>query len=288
MKLFHLGENNFGDKISSHIIKGMFNLDTELTPCTTKGKLIAVGSVIKYAMQENDVIWGSGLIQQGQTYIKKGCRVLAVRGKFTHQNLNIKSDIVYGDPAILLPLIYNPAIKKKYKIGLIPHYIDKKYINIDDKDVKVIDIQSDWKVIIDDILSCKKIVSSSLHGIIAAESYNIQASWTVISNGIKGNNFKFHDYFSGTGRINIKPIRWSNNFKSFEVLPAPKFDRQGLIDSFTNYFKMDKIDLDKNSKKEISIDEKIEIIEEIESLKSESEEQISEEEKNKLNIEKEI
>jgi pyruvyltransferase len=283
LKLFHLGENNFGDKISSHIIKGLFNIDTELVPFTTQGKLIAIGSVIKHAMQDNDVIWGSGLLQHGQTYIKKGCRVLAVRGKLTKDNLNIKSDVVYGDPAILLPLIYNPKIKKKYKIGLIPHYVDKKYINIDDKKVKIIDIQADWKVVIDDILSCEKVLSSSLHGIIAAETYNIPTSWIVISNEIKGNNFKFHDYFSGTERINIKPIRWSNNFKSFDVLPEPKFNRQGLIDSFTNYFKLESIKIDD----EIVIEDKESTIEEVE--KEILEEKIQElDNNNNFNIEKEI
>jgi len=110
---------------------------------------------------------------------------------------------VYGDPALLFPRFYNPEIKKKYKIGVIPHYVDAdsnwiKSLNNDE--VKIIDICSDTHSFIDSIKECELIVSSSLHGIIAADAYGIPNMWIKISEKVGGSGFKFRDYFASVKR----------------------------------------------------------------------------------------
>ena len=48
-------------------------------------------------------------------------------------------------------------------------------------------------------MSCETIASSSLHGLIAADSFHIPNLWIKLSNRIIGNDFKYHDYYSSYG-----------------------------------------------------------------------------------------
>jgi pyruvyltransferase len=104
---------------------------------------------------------------------------------------------VYGDPGLLLPLVYNPDIEVRQRVGYVPHMVDK---GLCPTDGLVIDLQKPWREVVDAIKSCERIVSSSLHGIVAAEAYGIPATWAVYSDRIIGGEFKFRDYLLGTGR----------------------------------------------------------------------------------------
>ena len=57
----------------------------------------------------------------------------------------------------------------------------------------------------EDIDKCDFILSSSLHGIIVADSFNIPNAWIYLTDKVIGKGFKFHDYFSAIG-INHKPL----------------------------------------------------------------------------------
>jgi len=98
-----------------------------------------------------------------------------------------------------------PPLYRRRNGGYIPHYVDKAVVpellaNSPEHPCIAIDIQGDWKKVIDLILECDRIVSSSLHGIIAAEAYGIPAEWAVWGSKVIGGEYKFRDYILGTGR----------------------------------------------------------------------------------------
>ena len=64
---------------------------------------------------------------------------------------------------------------------------------------KFIDVQNETKQVLKEISQCKYIISTSLHGLIIADSYGIPNCWCEISDRILGERFKFHDYFSSFG-----------------------------------------------------------------------------------------
>jgi len=206
MRLFwYKRVRNFGDEISPVIVGYFLKEKIEFADSNEQGKMLAIGSILS-SLRENDVIWGSGMIKSRIQKMPAGARALAVRGPLTRARITGASvPEIYGDPAILLPLIYQPKIEKKYKVGYIPHYVDKIECRIrHDKDLKqdaiLIDIQANWKMIINEIVSCEKIIASSLHAIIAAEAYGIPVVWAKYSDKIIGGQLKYQDYFLGTGR----------------------------------------------------------------------------------------
>ncbi len=201
---------NFGDLLNVYMVEKLSNNKIlAITPSSYNAKhYLVIGSILS-AANENSHIWGAGLMFENSKMNYKPMKVHAVRGPRTRALLlknNIDCPEVYGDPALLLPKLYSPKINKKYKLGVIAHYVDKnnpwvKSLATCDG-VKIIDIQnSDIESFVDELLECEKIVSSSLHGIIVGDAYGIPAMWIELSNKVAGSGFKFLDYFESVKRV---------------------------------------------------------------------------------------
>lgn len=123
-------------------------------------------------------MWGSGLLNTHILNRLKNREIdfRAVRGLLTRIVLQDQGFMVpklYGNPAILMPLIYNPTVPTKYRISIITHMNE----NVDtDSEYHHINIVSDdYQTFIEEIKASELIVSSSLHGIILAEVYGVKA-----------------------------------------------------------------------------------------------------------------
>lgn len=177
-----------------------------------KNYIIAIGSILQWYGSSRCIVWGSGIIEENA--VIRDSNFLAVRGVYTKnriQDLGLKSPNVLGDPALLLPLIYQPVSEKKYQLGIIPHV--NHFGLFEDKilpeNVLLIDLNSNnIENVIEMIFSCDKIISTSLHGLIVAHSYNIDALWFYIENEpLHGDNIKFFDYFSSLSILEYEPFK---------------------------------------------------------------------------------
>lgn len=211
---------NFGDELSYYLLyeltgKTIANY-SNLCHRFKYSDLLFIGSLIENFTTSNTIIWGSGAISGNEPLKNRPAKVCAVRGKLTRQYLldqGVECPEVYGDPALLLPLVYKPNVSKKYKIGLIPHVIDQnnplilRLLDLNEN-IKLISLSNygDWHSVIELINECECIISSSLHGLIISDSYKIPNLWIRVSDAIIGGNFKYHDYFSGVGRALEEPV----------------------------------------------------------------------------------
>jgi len=228
MKTFFLNDlhNNAGDMLAKPILE-YFGIKVELVDRKYRGKMLAVGSILT-ALRKNDVVWGAGAMRDKKIIAPPGSIFLAVRGPMTRGLiLNAIIPRIYGDPALLLPLIYQPDRTKRHKTGIVPHYIDKSVCPTGNR--HFIDIQADWRRVVDEIVSCESIVSSSLHGLVIAEAYGIPARWEVYSNNVIGGEFKFRDYLAGTGRQPQGP----GDFPPIENLAEIQ---NGLVESLKSWY----------------------------------------------------
>ena len=61
------------------------------------------------------------------------------------------------------------------------------------------DIEENPYIFLKSLKKCKNVLSSALHGLIAADSFGIPNLRMVISNNIIGGDYKFIDYYSAYG-----------------------------------------------------------------------------------------
>lgn len=222
------GKENFGDILSLYLVKKIsIRRVIVINPLSFIFRKIlkhyfVIGSIISKA-NKNSIVWGSGIIRANDNI--KGGKFIAVRGPLTRNrilNLGFQCDEIYGDPAILTPFFYNPPLKKEKKlIGVIPHYVDFSMIYEvfkNKSEFKIINLlNNNVETVIDEIISCNKIISSSLHGIIIGQSFGIPSIWVRFSDKLVGDDIKFYDYFESMG-ISYNKIFELNDCENIDLL----------------------------------------------------------------------
>jgi pyruvyltransferase len=205
---------NFGDIVGPYLIEKISGRKTRFVQPKKRNLYdlfttvyFTAGSILAH-VDKRSVVWGSGLVER-DTAVSNGT-FLAVRGPETRKSLlnqGYSVPEIYGDPALLLPNYYISQTRKKYKIGIAPHYVDHPLLSKwypHHSDIKIINLlNNSVEDVIDDICSCDTIISSSLHGIIVAHAYGIPAVWVKFSDKLFGDNIKFEDYFESVGKSNV-------------------------------------------------------------------------------------
>ena len=204
---------NWGDDVSV-VLCGLINSEKRFIPrrytwnMYKKDDILCIGSIITWMTTPRSVIWGSGIVYPEREISAVPKKVLAVRGPLTRKYLldrGIDCPEIFGDPALLFPRYYKPKRSKKYKLGIIPHFRDKENMLLEkfrnDKDILIIDVQNvhPWTKFIDDICCCEYIASSSLHGIIISDAYNVPNVWVEFAEGER-KQFAFQDYYGSVDK----------------------------------------------------------------------------------------
>lgn len=193
------GKKNFGDLLTSELFE-KYGV-TALNASAENASIVGVGSLIHILPKNySGIILGSGCIDS-QKYELPNAQFEILRGEFTRHSLGASKQIPLGDPGLLAKkLLTKTSPKKDYKVGLIPHYVDKNHpwtLNCQQQlgvDGIVIDVEDSANNVINQINQCEVIISSSLHGIIIADALAIPNVWVDISSKVVGGGFKFHDY----------------------------------------------------------------------------------------------
>lgn len=225
---------NVGDRASPYIVQYLTHCTVLPALSSSKNKLLGCGSIL-HNLQDGDRVWGTGAINPSTTHIRtKKIRVYSVRGPLTRKiltDIGIDCPEIYGDPALLLPIIFTQeTVKKEWEIGIIPHYVDFRSVTSNDPRIKVLDVRKPLKKFLGDLWKCERVLSSSLHGVVFAEAYGIPAERIKVSNGVVGGEFKFNDYYLGTGREPMPPLTINEIRCERDWLP-PKIDQGAMVTS---------------------------------------------------------
>jgi hypothetical protein len=200
---------NLGDALSPVIVSFLSGLPVKHVAAKSDAVRLAAVGTIGHMFKGGDVsFWGTGTsphLNPNQSGVEKVAysrpsdtkvSIYATRGPFTREVLGGDSSrpAVYGDPLWLLPRFHEAPREKRYELGVILHLselADRSYEAVpladhlryrlsdsDSSSVKLISTVTAPTVgalrdRLDDILACKRIVSTSLHGMVFAESYGI-------------------------------------------------------------------------------------------------------------------
>jgi len=220
IRLVHPNTSNggdlFGPEVARHILQnrsdvevvvGIDNDDSKSTPPA----LAIVGSILQYSVKEADrVTWGPGLMFSDKPVkIDNSHTVLAVRGPRTRDILLRQhglNPLVLGDPALLsrdfdLQSPHNNDDTKK-DVCFVIHIVDRQYV----KELCPFCVErlvNNYvprpREILEQLLGCQRVVSSSLHGIIFAHALGIPALPIKVGDRISGDEFKFRDHMHAVG-----------------------------------------------------------------------------------------
>jgi len=235
------GYNNWGDLVTPFILGALTG--GEVRRGHGPSSIYAVGSIIG-KVRAGGRLWGAGLLSRKHLPVPfpDDVTVHAVRGPLTRNALlraGVTVPEVYGDPVLLMPYLLRSDTRPGTGIGIICHYHDAAYLGDvrGTRSHRIIDIQAGLRAVLEAVLDCEAIVSSSLHGLVLAEAYGKQAAWLQVDRGrhLVGRDFKFKDYLSATGRrplynrvqqgrdLQLDRLRW---------LSPPCIDLQPLLDAF--------------------------------------------------------
>lgn len=214
---------NFGDLLNIDYFRKLSNIEVAYAN-KKQAEIIAIGSLmggfysrkwlwerIRTFLSKPLIVWGSGFIKAEEKNAKLFRRldVRAVRGYHTLNRIKndpmvkIAENVAVGDPGLLVPRLFKVEhISKKYKLGIVPHYVDSNselLNNIKVNNSIVIDVQSDSETFIGKLAQCEFVISSSLHGLVTADSLSIPNVRMIIGDKIKGGDYKYNDYYSAFG-----------------------------------------------------------------------------------------
>jgi hypothetical protein len=280
---------NIGDALSPVMVALLSGMDVRRVPFQSQSIRMACVGTIGHGLSGGQVFfWGTGASTWSNPSAPPDMRkifeisadsrftVAATRGPFSENILTggQRGSIgVYGDPVWLLPRFYRPEIKKRWKLGVIVHLSElcdrETEAHVLDSLVRYRipeELRGDITLIntvspigashirekLDQILACERIVSTSLHGMVFAESYGIPCLHFPTGGGVCGLgsrsllgaealDTRVVDLYSGLGLSELdvytqphgEPTDWTDLMASIDARWHPKqLDEQALIQAF--------------------------------------------------------
>ncbi|EWT02860.1 hypothetical protein N865_03080 [Intrasporangium oryzae NRRL B-24470] len=193
------GHANFGDALTPWLLRPRGVVPVLVPP--ERAQVVGVGSILEHLPRDfSGLVWGTGLIADHRLELPNA-RFLAVRGHWTRERLGLTGGMAVGDPALLAATVL-PRPVVCWPLGIIPHAdhhgdpVLRSFLARHPGTVRFIDVRRGPDHVVREIASCAAVLSTSLHGLVIADSYDIPAAWATLTPPLIGDTFKFHDHES--------------------------------------------------------------------------------------------
>lgn len=206
------GHPNFGDDLTPWLLPAYGVVPVHRMP--QHALLAGVGSVLEFLPPEfRGAIWGSGLMNDAPHALPEA-HVLAVRGPLTRDRLGARGDVAFGDPGLLVSRrTRRPRVG--WEVGFVPHGHHRSHAGLAalaaaTPGARVVNVHQSGRRAVREIAACRLIVTTSLHGLVTADSFGIPAVWTTLDPPLGGGDFKFRDYESAVTPGRTRYLAWAD------------------------------------------------------------------------------
>lgn len=228
------GHQNFGDALTPWLLHHQGRIAVHAAP--TSARMAGVGSILEQLPPEfSGTVWGSGLLY-GKPVDLPHARYAAVRGRLTCQIQGITGPVALGDPGVLVARHLRRP-RRRWTLGIVPHGMHDDHpdvVGLADRypaEVRVIGTRAPVDAVVRAIGHCDAVISSSLHGLVVADSFGIPAAWFELSPTLWGGSFKFEDYESVVSPGGLRRFALEPHLDLSSVLAATKRAPAELVNS---------------------------------------------------------
>lgn len=224
--MYYAKNGNFGDELNNDVMR-YFDIPYQHSR-PLGADVCCIGSNMEVFLQDTPqvvskkrtvTILGSGFIadKKGEEHFAFPMDIRGLRGQLSKKRCeaimgNELPDVTLGDPGLLIRRIFpDVTLSNEFDVGIICHVVDKqselvKNITLDGLKVKFIDIEQSTALFVQEVAQCSFILSSAMHGLICADSLGIPNKHIVLSDKVKGGEYKFRDYYSVFDAVTYQPI----------------------------------------------------------------------------------
>lgn len=196
---FYRGEGglNFGDALNPLLFRRLIHRTLEWVP-PADASLFAIGSNIELVPDGfRGTIFGTGIMRSNTRRDLSGANILAVRGNLTAACCGI-GPVLLADPGLLAAHLIGDRPKPDIAHGFIRHFADRRRVA-----GYPIDVLAGPEFVVREAARCRRITTSSLHGLVLADTLGIPSRW---SPHRAVTTVKFEDYASAYDE-DIRPYR---------------------------------------------------------------------------------
>lgn len=228
--------DNFGDRLAPIVVEHLSGKPATFEDRLQKQRhLFAIGSMLGSATRQT-IVWGTGILTW-QCQPAPEARLHMVRGPLSYsaaRAAGAKCPPLWGDPAAFVREIFPASTEKYNEWCLVPHFRERPIPPIDG--VQILHPTGDPAEFCRALSSSCYVLSSSLHGLIAAHAYGLKAAWIKLSSHPKGDDTKFRDYLLSQS-LNPEPLRlesldWASISRTQPHLTEAEFDLQAMRGAF--------------------------------------------------------
>jgi hypothetical protein len=224
---------NFGDRLNVDLLQRLAGRRVR-SARAEDATHVCIGSLLEAFLRRQSspprggpplAVWGAGFIAPPGQHpalqddaLEEFVRPLAihaVRGRLTLERLRAMGEDVsgtaLGDPGLLARLLLpsRPA-RRRIRLGLVAHYVDEHdpvfaRVRARIPSSRIIRVGEDPIRFLSRLRECEVVVSSAMHGLIAADALGIPNLRVRASDRLTGGDYKFHDYYSVFG-VNPRPL----------------------------------------------------------------------------------
>ena len=224
---------NFGDALAPLLLERFADIEDVQWDTISRASIASIGSILEHIppLWDGYIIGSGKLFEYSRLHLHtKTAKILSLRGPLSARG--VPGDYTFGDPGLLANELVGPQ-EKKWDLGIVPHWQDNQLVPRFTRLIKlphtykVIDPSDDPLEVLRQIGSCRRIVTSSLHGMIVADSFGEIPRRVEICPAMlrDGGDFKFRDYSASIQTdfkegIMIEPSRFRVDDVKFAIYDA--------------------------------------------------------------------